>query len=65
MATEYPQSFRACKLYRKTSKAGGTYFTGILRSRWSDFKDERSVELSGAVGGDPVKLVVTPLEAGL
>ncbi len=31
---DYPQSFRACKLYRKTSKAGGTYFTG----RWGGAK---------------------------
>lgn len=37
----------------------------MLRSRWPDFKDERSLELSGAVGGEPVKLVVSNLEAGL
>jgi transposase len=37
----------------------------MLRSRWPDFKDERSLELSGAVGGDPVKLVVSQLESGL
>ena len=32
--SDYPQSFRACKLYRKTSKAGGTYFSG----RWGGAK---------------------------
>lgn len=37
----------------------------MLRARWSDFKDERSLELSGAVGGDPVRLVVSQLESGL
>ena len=30
MATDYGPSFRACKLYRRTSKAGATYFTGRL-----------------------------------
>ena len=32
--SDYPQSFRACKLYRETSKAGGTYFAG----RWGGAK---------------------------
>ena len=28
--SDYPQSFQACRLFRKTSQAGNTYFTG----RW-------------------------------
>jgi hypothetical protein len=28
--SEYPQSFAACRLYRKTSQKGSTYFTGRM-----------------------------------
>jgi hypothetical protein len=28
MSTEYGPSFRACKLFRRTSQKGGTYFAG-------------------------------------
>jgi hypothetical protein len=31
---DYPQSFRVCKLYRRTSKASATYFSG----RWGGAK---------------------------
>ena len=33
-STDYPPSFRACKLYRKKSKAGATFFSG----RWGGAK---------------------------
>lgn len=39
----------------------------VMRSRFgaAGYRDAREVELSGAVGGDPVKLVVSQLENGL
>ena len=37
----------------------------MLRARWPEYRESKELELSGAVGGEPVKLVVSPLEAGL
>ena len=37
----------------------------MLRARWPEYRESKELELSGAVGGEPVKLVVSPFEAGL
>lgn len=40
-------------------------YLAILRSRWTDFRESKEVELSGSVSADPVRLVVSNVEAGL